>query len=69
MPRRRAFLAEEVLEDAAVDLVARHREVAAGADLGHRLDVAPAFRREEAEAELLELALLEVRFRPSTSLK
>ena len=31
----RGLLAEEVLEDAAVDLVARHREVAAGADLGH----------------------------------
>ena len=50
------LLAEEVLEDAAVDLVARHREVAAGADLGHRVDVAPAFAREEAEAELLAAA-------------
>ena len=54
------LLAEEVLEDAAIDLVARHREVAAGADLGHRVDVAPALRREEAKAELLELAFLHV---------
>ena len=57
----RGLLGEEVLEDAAVDLVARHREEAAGADLGHGVDVAPAFGGEEAKAELLQLALLEVR--------
>ncbi len=55
------FFGEEVLEHAAVDLVARHGEVAAGADLGDGVDVAPAFRREEAKAELLQLRGLEVR--------
>ena len=61
-PRR--LLGEEVLEDAAVELVARHREVAARADLGDGVDVAPAFRREEAEAELLQLRRLEVLLQP-----
>ena len=59
-PRR--LFGQEVLEDAAIDLVARHREIAARADLGHGVDVAPALRAEEAKAELLQLACIEMRF-------
>ena len=62
MPRRAASSGQEVLEDAAIDLVARHREIAAGADLGHGIDVAPALGAEEAKAELLQLACIEMRF-------
>ena len=54
------LLGQEVLEQAAVDLVGRHRQRPAGADLGHAVDVAPAVGEEEAEAELLQLAALEV---------
>jgi hypothetical protein len=57
--RLRAF-GEEVLEDAAVDLPARHRQRAAGAELGDVLQVAPAFAEEEAEAELLQLVFHQV---------
>ena len=54
------LLGEEVLEQAAVDLVARDGERPAGADLGDAVDVVASFRREEAEAELLQLRGLEV---------
>ena len=58
-PRRARIVAEEVLEDAAVELVARRRQEAAGAELGdvRRCRAAPS-REEEAEAELLQLRSL-----------
>jgi hypothetical protein len=51
---------EEVLEQAAVDLVARHRERLARAELGDAVDVASLVGEEEAKAELLQLRVLEV---------
>ena len=55
------FFGQVVLEDAAVDLVALHRQHMAGAEFGDLVDVAPAFAEEEAEAELAQLGLLHVR--------
>src|SRR5690606_38301305 len=55
---------EVVLEDAAIELVARRRQQRARAELGDAIDVVTAVGEEEAEAELLELALLEVGSQP-----
>ena len=63
-PATLRFLGEEVLEDAAVDLVARHRQGPARTQLGHAVDVAPAIGEEESEAELLQLPLLKVLLQP-----
>ena len=52
------LLAEEVLEDAAVDLVARRGEVRLAPSSSDAVDVAAALGEEEAEAELLQLPLL-----------
>jgi hypothetical protein len=57
----RRLFGQVVLEDAAVDLVAGHRQKAARADLGDPIDVAPAFAEEEAEAELAQLFAVHVR--------
>src|SRR5207253_1964429 len=56
----RGLRGEKILEDAAVDLVARHRQRPARADLGDGVDVAAAVGREEAKAELLQLRRLEM---------
>jgi len=59
-----AFLGQEVLEDAAVELVARHRQGPAGAQFGDAVQVAPAVAEEEAEAELAQLRALQMCTQP-----
>ena len=70
--RRRAarLLAEEVLEDAAVELVARRRQEAARAELGHlrRCRARPS-EKKKRKPNFFSCARLEVLRRPSTSPK
>src|SRR6185436_13389887 len=58
---RTRLLAEEVLQDAAVELVAGCLQVAAGAELGHGVDARGVLAEEEPETELAQLALTQVR--------
>jgi hypothetical protein len=51
---------QEILKNAAIDLIARYAEQAADADFLDRIDVAAAIRIEEAEAELAQLGVLQV---------
>jgi hypothetical protein len=57
--RRRVF-GEEILEDAAVELVARRRKHTGDAELDCLVEVFAALAEEEAETELAQLALLEM---------
>ena len=59
---RGGFGGEEVLENAPVDLVAGHSQVAACTDLSDLLQVAPVLRKEEAETEFAQLSRLQVFF-------
>ena len=51
---------EEILEYAAIELVAGRRQFPACTDLGHLVEVAALFGHEEAQAELADLRLIQV---------
>ena len=61
---RTRVLAEKVLEDAAIQLVARRRQVATRAELRDLIDGGAALVEEEAEAELSELVTVEMLSQP-----
>src|SRR5690349_3136 len=57
---RLRMFCEEILEDAAIELVGRRAQIAAGAQLDDSVDALATLGEEKPEAELLQLLRLEM---------